>query len=76
MCWATSRVRIEVSPPSDALDLEGVVDLGHRVRRELDVDDGADDAGDPAGAAALSGGGGAVGGEGHAGFLFSERGVQ
>ena len=59
------RQRSMVSPPSVALDLERVVDLGHGVGRELDVDDRADDAGDPAGATGLRGRGGAVGGEGH-----------
>ena len=55
MCWATSRVIVCVSPPRVELDLELVVDLRHRVRRELDVDDRADDAGDPADAAARLG---------------------
>jgi hypothetical protein len=35
-------------PAERNLDLQGVVDLGHRLDRELDVDDGARDAGDPA----------------------------
>ena len=32
------------------VDVQRVVDLGHLVGRELDVDDGADDAGDATGA--------------------------
>ena len=56
-CWATSRVSVLSSPPRVDLDLEGVVDLGHGVDAELDVDDRPDDAGDPTGRAWLVGGG-------------------
>ena len=53
MCWATSRVSVRLPSPSLAVvevdvDVQGVVELRHRVDGELDVDDGAGDAGDPA----------------------------
>ena len=48
---ATSKVSVRVSSPRVRSTVERVVDLGHVVGRELDVDDRADDADDAAGAA-------------------------
>ena len=54
MCWATSSVSVVRLVAEGDVDLERVVDLRHRVDGELDVDDRADDPGDPADAAARS----------------------
>jgi hypothetical protein len=70
-------LEVDVRRVAAELDLRGeqVVLLGDPVGRELDVDDGARDAGDPAGGAgsgllALFGDGG-----GHVSFLLSNGGV-
>ncbi len=57
MCCATSRVSVARGLAHGHVDLERVVDLRHRVGRELDVDDRADHPGDPADPAAPLGGG-------------------
>ena len=49
-CWATSSVSVRSISPSVDVDLQRVEELGHRVARELDVDDRADDPDDAAGA--------------------------
>ena len=46
-CWATSRVSVRVLLAQGDVDVQGVVDLGHRLGGELDVHDRADDAGRP-----------------------------
>ena len=64
MCWATSRLRFVCLAAEVDLGGEQVVHLRHRVGGELDVDDRADDAGDPAGAARRSSLTGVVGDSG------------
>ena len=48
ICWATSAVTCDEVPVELDGELDGVVDLGQGVRRELHVDDGAGDGDDPA----------------------------
>ena len=59
MCWATSRLSARPRLRPSVREIDGcrqqVVDLRHRVDRELDVDDRADDAGDAPDAAGAVG---------------------
>ena len=48
ICWATSAVTVNFVAVELEVHLDGVVDLGQGVRRELDVDDRAGDGDDPA----------------------------
>ena len=61
MCSATSMVMVVVVPPTVVSTMHRVLQVGHGVDRELDVDDGADDAGDPAHPARGVLGGGTIG---------------
>ena len=56
-CWATSRVSVffAVLGRVGDLDVQGVVDVRHRVDGELHVDDRADDPGDAARGDAVAG---------------------
>ena len=65
ICWATSAVMTHLGPVDDEAHLDGHVDLGQGVRRELDVDDRAGDR-DDAAVLEVLGLGGVGGNGGHA----------